>query len=168
MGYYTDFAGEFIIEPKLTPEHLAYLQAFTGTRRMKRDKTMVAFLGNDPVRTAAGLPIGEQGGFYVAGTGHAGQGHDVSVIDSNRPPESQPSLWCSFEFDNEGLHMTAQDGKNYDYVTWVEYMLQKFFIPWGYKLDGSITWRGEDSEDLGMMEIIDNKFNTYQGSIVYE
>ena len=38
MGYTTEFDGNFCVNDKpLKPEHIQYLKAFSGSRRMKRD-----------------------------------------------------------------------------------------------------------------------------------
>ena len=64
MGYTTDFAGTFQVSPPLTEEHRLYLGRFADTRRMQRDPTIAATFP-DPLRVAAGLPIGPQGAYYV-------------------------------------------------------------------------------------------------------
>jgi len=58
MGYSTDFFfGKFKLDRKLAPEHQAYLEAFAGSRRMKRNVSIAETLP-DSVRIAAGLEIG--------------------------------------------------------------------------------------------------------------
>lgn len=42
MGYETEFRGRFAVEPKLRAEHAAYLNAFSRTRRVKRDAALTA------------------------------------------------------------------------------------------------------------------------------
>jgi hypothetical protein len=64
MGYTTEFDGKFEITPALKPEHQEYLTKFADTRRMKRDE-LVTEQREDPVRIAAGLPIGPQGAYFV-------------------------------------------------------------------------------------------------------
>ena len=59
MGYTTDFVGEFIVEPRLSSEHHAYLKEFAETRRMKRDSVKAEGM-SDPIRLAADLPIGQK------------------------------------------------------------------------------------------------------------
>ncbi len=39
-----EFRGEFVVQPLLCPEHLAYLQAFNRTRHMKWDAAAIARL----------------------------------------------------------------------------------------------------------------------------
>lgn len=64
MGYTTDFSGEFNLDSPLTDEQIAYLVRFAASRRMKRDAEIAAKFA-DPLREAVGLPLGEEGGFYI-------------------------------------------------------------------------------------------------------
>ena len=85
MGYTTDFSGDFAIEPKLKPEHHAYLTQFSQTRRVARDAEKAEKLP-DPIRIAAGLPVGLEGAYFVGNDSFRGQQSDESVIDGNTPP----------------------------------------------------------------------------------
>jgi hypothetical protein len=87
MGYSTDFFGEFDVTPALTPEHSAYLTAFAGTRRVKRDEKITAAFP-DPLREAVGLPVGPEGSYYVGSNvdGFRGQGDSPDILDGNTPP----------------------------------------------------------------------------------
>lgn len=158
MGYETEFDGSILIEPSLQGHHRAYLQAFFNTRRMKRDPLKVAKLP-DPKREAVGLPPGEDGEFYVGNEADWGQGQDESVVDYNGYPRTQPGLWCDFNVldDNE---LRLNDGKNYSYIQWLKYLIDRFFKPWGYKLNGQVRWRGEEFSDLGVLNVTDNEIET--------
>lgn len=83
MGYTTIFQGRFELDKPLTPEHAAYLARFADTRRMGRIQVMLNDLP-DPLRVAAGLPLGQEGEYYVAGEA-ANDGledpDDPSVVD---------------------------------------------------------------------------------------
>lgn len=151
MGYTTDFFGQFTVTPPLKPEHAAYLRRFNETRRMARDADKAEALP-DPTRAAAGLPIGRQGAYFVAGDGFAGQAHDDSVIDYNRPPNGQPGLWCQWTPTNDGAALEWDGGeKFYDYVEWLEYLVAHFLKPWGYAIEGAVQWQGEESDDRGVI-----------------
>lgn len=41
MGYTTYFEGHLTIEPPLNPKHEEYINAFSGTRRMKRNPNLL-------------------------------------------------------------------------------------------------------------------------------
>ena len=63
----------------------------------------------DPIREAAGLPVGKQGDFVVNDTGGNIFGDDgaSSVTDHNRPPEGQPGLWCQWVPNEDGTAKLA-------------------------------------------------------------
>ena len=157
MGYSTDFDGEFTCTPALNQAQVAYLQAFASSRRMKRDPTIASNFP-DPLRNAVGLCIGAEGDFYVGGAAQdCGQAHDSSVLDYNKPPAGQPGLWVQWEPSEDGAHIRWDGGeKFYNYVEWLEYYIQNFFIPWGITLNGTVRWRGEDFDDVGTIEVEDN------------
>lgn len=192
MGYTTDFYGEFRLDRPLTPEHKAYLEAFAGTRRMKRDAAKASLLP-DPVREAAGLPIGEDGAYFVGSGGYRGQDRDDSIVDYNTPPLQptydkyrpdfqaylaaeqqaiadgvcQPGLWCQWLPNEDGTAIKWDEGeKFYYYVEWLEYLIRHFLAPWGYTLNGEVSWQGEESEDRGVIYVKDNVVRDVQDEIV--
>jgi len=169
MGYTTKFEGSFTITPTLTKEHQDYLIGFSKTRRMKRIVTKVKKLP-DPIRIAAGLPIGEEGGYFI------GEGDDQSkkimdddsIKDLNKPPKDQPGLWCQWiPFNNFSLEWDRGE-KFYNYTLWLEYIIKHFLKRWGYNLNGEVIWYGENSEDIGKIIIKENKILIKSGKIVYE
>ncbi len=161
MGYSTDFTGKFSLDKPLKAEHAAYLRAFAETRRMGRDAKIAETLP-DPLRKAAGLPIGVDGAYFV---GSAGSG---SVFDYNRSAMSQPGLWCQWVPNADGTAIEWDGGeKFYSYVKWIEYLIKHFLAPWGYVLNGAVEWSGEDAGDIGKIVIKDNKVKVLEGRIVY-
>lgn len=169
MGYTTDFEGRFNLDRPLAPEHKAYLEAFAGTRRMGRDVTLVAKLP-DPLREAVDLPAGPQGAYYVGSSsdGQFGQGKDESIVDFNHAPSSQPGLWCQWVPSSDGTAIEWDGGeKFYSYVEWLEYLVENFLGKWGYKLNGTVTWEGEDRSDKGKIIVKDNVITTKRGRTVY-
>ncbi len=162
MGYTTDFTGRFTLDKPLAPEHAAYLNAFSGTRRMGR-KADVAATMPDPVRVAAGLPIGEDGEYFVGGGGPFGQARDTSVVDQNRPAPSQPGLWCKWVPSEDGLAIEwNQAEKFYEYEAWLQYLVDHFLTPWGYSLTGTVEYQGEDFNDRGVLRVEDGKVRTVE------
>lgn len=156
MGYDTKFGGSFTLDRPLEEIHRKYLQAFADTRRMKRD-TLKAILLPDPLRKAIGYPVGIEGEFFVGGLGDFGQEHDQSVIDHNTAPASQPGLWCQWEPDEHGT-VIQWNGveKFYDYIEWLQYLIENFISRWGYKLNGKVFWNGEVDMDSGILSVKDN------------
>lgn len=158
MGYHTEFRGEFYLNKPLTEAHAEYLKAFAGTRRMKRDPKIAETLP-DPIRKAVGLPIGEQGEFFVGNSndGDLGQTEDKSVLDYNNHPSTQPGLWCQWVPNSDGTAIEWDGGeKFYSYIEWINYIIKNFMKPWGYKLSGQVQWRGEDWCDMGKIDIKKN------------
>ena len=168
MGYTTEFEGHFDISPAIAPEHAAYLNKFAGTRRMQRyADVLTGRKFPDPIREAVGLPIGEDGEYFVGGTGVAGQDRDASVDDYNRPPNDQPGLWCKWVVGKtvNGDDVVVWDGgeKFYAYIEWLQYLIDRFFKPWGYTLHGVVTWWGESKGDIGEIDVIDNEIKVTFG-----
>jgi hypothetical protein len=168
MGYTTDFEGNFKITPTLKPEHKQYLEKFSDTRRYKRD-AIKTVLREDPIRLQAELPVGKDGGYFVGEVAYRGQGRGVDLVDYNGPPAGQPSLWCQWVPDDDGTHLEWDGGeKFYDYVEWLEYLIEHFFGPWGYVLNGEVEWYGEDRSDVGKIIVIDNEVTVKQGRIEFD
>ena len=156
MGYSTEFVGRFNLDRPLLPEHAAYLTQFNETRRMKR-KSDHPNLKNDPVRLAAGLPVGAEGEFYVGATGFMGQDQCKSIADFKRSPSTQPSLWCQWVPTEDGTGIEWDGGeKFYEYTKWLTYIVDNFLRPWGYVLNGRVSFQGEQDDDRGEVVVVDN------------
>ena len=163
MGYHTDFTGEINISPPLSDEQITYINTFSSTRRMARNESILASMP-DPVRDAVGLPVGQQGEFYVGSTSDFGQTRDKSIIDFNLSPKSQPGLWCDWEVSDDGKYLEWNGSeKFYGYVEWLEYMNKNFFTPWKKDLNGEIKWEGEDSSDKGVIVVENNNVKALEG-----
>jgi len=82
MGYTTDFQGQLNFDRVLTNEEVNYIKKFNDSRRMKRDVSKLYEIykgeGGNPF-----LPkeqtYGNEGEYFVGGTGHAGQDRDDSI-----------------------------------------------------------------------------------------
>lgn len=154
MGYTTEFDGRFILDKKLSDEDQEFLQKLAETRRMARNV--------DP-------KYGVEGEFYTDGSGPLGQDIEDNVIDHNRPPETQPSLWLQWVPTEDGRGIEWDGGeKFYRYVEWLEYLIEKILEPRGYTLNGKVRWFGEDRDDMGIIAVEDNKVSTLSGEIRYE
>jgi hypothetical protein len=185
MGYTTDFKGSFTLDKPLTAHQKEYLNMFANTRRMTRDPVKIQAMrdagkGNTrcfQLMDALKLPIGHNGEFYC-GTGMSGQdgGHfnsstDNSVVEYNQAPGErsggQPGLWCQWNPSEDGTEI-AWDGseKFYHYTEWLEYLIDVFLKPWGYKVNGMVEWVGEDSSDIGVIEVVDNVVETHEGKTI--
>lgn len=143
MGYTTDFSGQFQLNKPLGKNMQKFLTLFNETRRMKR-KVDEAF--------------GIDGEFFVFGEGFAGQTKDDSIVDYNTPPTTQPSLWLQWTPTPDGTAI-EWDGneKFYCYTEWLVYLISKILAPNGYVLNGTVTWQGEETGDVGELFVRDNR-----------
>lgn len=153
MGYSTDLFGKLKFNKQLTIEDKTFLEKLADTRRMARNV--------DP-------KYGVEGEFYVDGGGSFGQDRDDTIIDYNTPPKTQPGLWCQWVPTDDGWYL-EWDGneKFYNYVEWLEYLIEKVLAPKGYVLNGEINWQGEDSSDVGLIKVEDNKVTVLEGRVSY-
>jgi len=146
MGYTTDFDGQFVLDRPLDDETHNFLNGLNDTRRMARN-----------------LPpeYGVEGEFYIDGEGFKGQDDGSTVIDHNRPPKTQPGLWCQWRPTVKGDAIEWDGGeKFYYYVEWIQYIIDKVLKPKGYVLNGEMDWHGEDRSDNGTIIIKDNVVTT--------
>lgn len=143
MGYTTEFDGKFTFDKQLDKETFTLLKGLSETRRMKRNMKDV---------------YGVDGEFYVGGEGfyQLENRHDT-IVDNNTPPSTQPSLWLQWVPTETGKYL-EWDGeeKFYNYIEWLEYIIEKVLIPNGYKLNGEVEYYGEEADDKGTIAIIDN------------
>jgi hypothetical protein len=160
MGYSTDFTGKFSLDKPLRPEHHAYLRRFSEKRHMKWRVEAIENVP-DPVREAAGLPLGEDGGYFV---GHLPADESRYTLDENDPPDSQPGLWCQW-IPSEDDQTIQWDGteKFYFYVEWLYYLIDHFIQPWGYILNGEVSWQGEEDDDYGIIIVKNNEIDEIWG-----
>lgn len=136
---------------------------------------------------------GFEGEYFAKDDGNYGQTRDDSVIDNNSPAGQlgfnegnmsfeerwaenerrkaeglgQPGLWCQWVIDENNELIWDGGEKFYNYVEWLQYYIKHFFEPWGVKLNGEITWQGEDSTDLGKIVVVDNELTALTGTVVY-
>jgi hypothetical protein len=160
MGYTTDFTGAFQLDKPLTDAHRAYLAKFSDTRRMKRVADLTG-QRPDALRLAVGLPVGAEGEYFVGAEDSYGQEHSKDVMDYNRPPKTQPGLWCQWVPNEAGTEIEWNGSeKFYNYKEWLEYIISNFLKPWGYTLNGKVEWQGEDSGDIGVLVVNNNEVST--------
>ena len=197
MGYTTDFQGQLSFDRVLTNEEVNYIKKFNDSRRMKRDVSKLY----DIYKGEGGNPFlpkeqtyGNEGEYFVGGTGHGGQDRDDTIINYNESPGiviksndedfgtywsrrtkqiedglCQPGLWCQWTTNEEGTCLEWDGGeKFYNYVEWLKYLINHFFEKWGVKLNGEITWEGEESEDMGKIVVVDNVVTVKVARITYE
>lgn len=165
MGYTTEFEGQLDLTPALNADQIKYLKRFARTRRMKRHSSIAETM-QDTKREAVTLPIGIDGEYFVGGLGEGGQNCDHSIIEYNKPPHTQPSLWCQWIPSESGDYIEWDGGeKFYHYIEWLRYIIENFLKPWGIEANGVVHWRGEEFEDNGTITVSSNFVNV-KGQLV--
>ncbi len=71
-------------------------------------------------------------------------------------PNSSPG------YESDGISWDGGE-KFYEYVEWARYIVEHFLAPWGYKLNGTIIWQGEQVGDVGMLIMKDNVLEVIEG-----
>lgn len=186
MGYTTEFNGSLTLSRTATEQEKKYINTLSKTRRMKRDinKLMEIYKGQYGNPFAKSLTVediyGVDGEYFAFDDNNHGQLEDASIIDYNTPPGQkeyglenwgensnritkglcQPGLWCQWVITKDGNELEWNEAeKFYYYVEWLKYLINHFFEEWGIKLNGEISWEGEDSDDTGKIVVEDNIIN---------
>ena len=140
MGYTTDFDGGFTIDRPVDEDTYALLHGLATTRRMRRS-----------IRG-----YGVDGEYYVDAPGYGGQAHTPDIIDYNKPPRTQPGLWCGWLIQPDRQTIKWDGGeKFYRYVEWLEYIIG-ILKNRKYKVNGTVEWFGEELDDRGIIRVSDN------------
>jgi hypothetical protein len=146
MGYTTDFQGKLDFNKPLSDKMFEFLKLFNETRRMKRN---------------VDESFGIEGEFYVFGGGDYGQDREETIVDYNKEPSTQPSLWLQWTPTEDRLSLEWDCGeKFYSYTEWLVYLIHKVLAPNGYVLNGTIVWQGEETGDVGEIFVENNRVYT--------
>jgi hypothetical protein len=156
MGYTTDFEGSFTFNKELTADQAEYINKFSTTRHMIRKPDKIKLLYPDWESRTWNGDLGVDGEFFLD------CGYDYckndSVVDNNVPPATQPGLWCQWVISEDRSSLEWDGGeKFYNYVEWLEYLIENIFKPIGLELNGSIDWQGEDEDDMGTINVRENE-----------
>lgn len=162
MGYTTDFSGEFNTDRPVEQWFMDFINKFSEVRHIKRDNNKIKEIFPNWNKLCFKGKLNPNGEYFVGGTGYYGQDEDNSIINYNDSGNC-PSLWCQWCMpDNETIRWDYAE-KFYEYIEWIEYLIDNFFKPEGYIVNGSVEWQGEDYEDFGTIEVIDNVVKTTYG-----
>lgn len=154
MGYNTDFRGSLEITPPLISTQIDYINLFSETRRMGRNPEILQEMYHGEHGFDGGY--GPQGAYFAFDDGVMGQLEDNSIKDFNSSGEA-PGLWCQWAISEDGAQLEWSGGeKFYNYTEWLQFLITHFFTVWDVKLNGVIEWRGEDWDDTGSINVIDN------------
>jgi hypothetical protein len=53
------------------------------------------------------------------------------------------------------------------YGKWLAYLLEHFFVPWGYTVTGQVWYQGQDPDDRGYLEVTDNQARRFEETLMY-
>lgn len=164
MGYTTDFYGGLSFNKPVAPWLMDYINKFSDSRRMKRDPEKIKEVYPNWGDLCFNGDLGEDGEYFIGSKGdYYSQNPDTSVVDYNSPPAEQPGLWCQWIVNEDGFLVWDGGEKFYSYEEWLEYLIEHFFEPLGYVLNGDIEWQGESFDDFGTIHVVDNVVNMQYG-----
>lgn len=159
MDYYIETNGTLKLKKPLTKTHATYLYEFSCAQRQARDVRKLERVA-DPVRAAVGLPLGTWGNYCVLGEMAMQKTPSLyeSIIHANIPPLDQPSSWCNWIPIDCGREIRLCNldcsGKP---VEWLQYILKHFLTPWGYELNGQLSWQDESSREKSVIKVSNNR-----------
>lgn len=162
MGYTTWFSGSFQFNKPVTDGLREYINKFSSIRHMKRDVQKIKEIYPNWEKECFLKELGVDGEFFVGGDGGYGQ-VDKSILSINNPGGSCPELWCQWIINEDGELTWDGNEKFYGYTEWLEYLINNFFAPCGYILNGDVEFQGEDEEDFGIIKVTDNKVEISYG-----
>ena len=168
MGYTTYFNGSLKFNKEVSERLKEYINRFSTTRRMPRDNDKIKTVYPNWRELCFFGELGNKGEYFAPDSKTYGQEHDDSVVDYNGYKDSvHPGLWCQWVIDENNELVWDEGEKFYNYVEWLKYLIKHFFEPLGYKLNGVITWQGEDSDDCGTINVDNNVVDVEYGVHVY-
>lgn len=108
MGCTTDFIGHIDIEPSLNDDEIAYLTAFSESRRCSRDGGPYVVPGNPAAERDEGIPTAQ----------------------ANTGADGQPGYWCDWVPCWDGCCLAYNGNeKFYSSVAWLKYLIEHFLKP---------------------------------------
>lgn len=170
MGYTTEFEGCYRISQPINKKLINFINNLSSTRRMKRDVQKITEIFPDWAERCYDGILGKEGEFFINDIKGFGQARDNSIIDYNRPPRTQPGLWCQWVIKPDEKITEEKDWydvvlewnggeKFYDYVKWLQYIIDNFFKD-GTVLNGVTLAVGEETNDATWIVVVDNRIYT--------
>lgn len=150
--------GRFVFNRKITKKLADYLEWFSKMRHVKRDNQMIKkFYPNWQKNRCFFGCLGDEGEFFLAFYNDTRE--DVTVIDVNTPPSSQPNLFCGWTVSDNRKFLEWDDSIEFcDAVEWLKYIIENFIKtdPHEYKLNGEVTWENIDTFEKGVIIVKNN------------
>lgn len=163
MGYTTWFEGGLTPNKPFKKEFVNYINDFSEKRHEPKDVEIIKRSDPDWAKHCLDGNLGPCGMYYIGS-------FDEEIIDlSAAKGYTCPGYWCDWHI-NEKTGVVEWNGaeKFYEYTDWLIFLIENFFEPAGYILNGEFIWIGEDSEDRGKISVVNNKVSEFLGEIVYE
>lgn len=69
-----------------------------------------------------------------------------------------PGFHCEWIPTKDGKALVYSDNEVsfYGYDKWLTYLIEHFLAPWGYTVNGSMRWQGEETGDTGTLTCTNN------------
>lgn len=77
-------------------------------------------------------------------------------------PET-PGYHCQWIPSSESTIEWDGNEKFYDYVEWLRWIIEKYLEPWGYELNGRVSYSGEEIDDFGTITVVRNEVKVKRG-----
>lgn len=139
MGYTTYFSGEFELDRQLSTEDKAAFDRLLADINIRQEWIRHEKWGRDEPSTPNPKDLPEFG-----------------MLES-----------IGWEMDEDGSCLYYHWERECDSESWLNYLLDHFFIPRGYKLNGFVDWEGDGYEDFGYYNLDDNKLEVWEGFRTY-
>ena len=148
MGYTTWFEGGLTPNKPFKKEFINYINAFSEKRHEPRDVEIIKRSDPDWAKHCLDGNLGPYGMYYVGS-------FDEEIIDrSAAKGYTCPGYWCDWHINEKtGVVEWNDSEKFYNYVEWLKFLVDNFFEPAGYKLNGEIVWEGEERDDNGVIVV---------------
>jgi hypothetical protein len=185
MGYNTEFDGCLTFNKPLPKETADYIVRFSRIRHMTRNPKIIKKMDPNWKQHCWNGDLGPNGIYYVvpentpveffeeddpnkkspylrrmkAVNGCIENTHGDMIdksVTSDAPPKEVPGYWCQWTINDEGNLAWDCGEKFYEYVPWLKFLIEHFFAPEGYVLDGDIIYDGEDCSDHGLIRVREN------------
>ena len=181
MGYTTCFYGEVKFDRPVSKELASYINEFAKTRHVRMDVEVIKRIYPDWERLCWKKNLGNEGEYFIGKRIQVSRPYIDSeetfnswikqckaangILDDNYPPSGVPGLWCHWIINSDGNLCWSGAEKFYDYDLWLQYLIEHFFKPEGYILNGRIAYIGERGGDMGYLIVKDNQVRKEQGYI---
>ncbi|GAQ88063.1 hypothetical protein KFL_003970100 [Klebsormidium nitens] len=159
---------------KLTPQQFQYLMLFCNIPRFKRNVELLKS-HSDPLREAVGLPLGEEGEYFVSSQEYEGLSEELKEAVRNfsnklngvrwyngagisvecETPAGVPDLyWCHWRPSTtyRGIKWIGYFGKSITFfhaTEWMQWISKNILQKWGLRLEGEIWYQGENRSLTG-------------------